>query len=129
VTFAGTMDQIAPVIDTNQHTALVTGSVENPTGELKIGQFATVTVLVPPANGEVTVPAEAVVEDGRESVVFVQDTADPTIFTRQAVRVVRRTQSTISLRDDTAVRPGTKVVSSGALMLNDAMDGLSVSTN
>ena len=36
---AGTVEEIGDIIDPNQHTALVTGHVDNPTGRLRAGQF------------------------------------------------------------------------------------------
>src|SRR5207244_10184684 len=68
--FAGRMERVGDLIDPNQHTALVTGHVDNPTGELKAGQYVTVTVELPPSPDELEVPATALVEDGRESGVF-----------------------------------------------------------
>jgi cobalt-zinc-cadmium efflux system membrane fusion protein len=121
--FRGELEQVASVIDPNQHTALVTGRVENPGGALKVGQFVTAAVELPPPSGEVELPADAVVEDGRESAVFVRRSADGP-FDRAAVRVSRRFRDTVCVRADGAVRPGDRVVTAGALLLRDAMDQL-----
>src|SRR5262249_36187269 len=79
----GTIEEIGYVLAPNQHTALVMGHVENrqpgwPTngggeGPLRAGQFVTATVSLPPPSGVVAVPATALVEDGNESIVFVQE--------------------------------------------------------
>ena len=71
----GFIDDIGYLIDPNQHTAVVRGHIPNPDGLLRAGQFVTAVVdLLPPKN-VVEVPISAIVEDGNESVVFVQ--ADP----------------------------------------------------
>ncbi|HJZ53714.1 MAG TPA: efflux RND transporter periplasmic adaptor subunit, partial [Gemmataceae bacterium] len=122
VAFPGTLDQIRPVIDLNQHTALVTGRVDNPDGSLKVGQFVTVSVELPPPPGEVELPADAVVEDGRESVVFVQPDPGELKFRRTPLQVTRRFRDGVCVRADGGVKPGERVVTSGALLLRDAMD-------
>lgn len=121
--FPGVLDKIGSVIDPAQHTALVTGRVDNPSGRLKVGQFVTATVKLPPPEDELEIPAAAVVEDGRESVVFIQADSDEARFIRSPVRVVRRLKDTIYVKK-AGVRPGHRVVTSGALLLQNAMAGL-----
>jgi cobalt-zinc-cadmium efflux system membrane fusion protein len=121
----GTLEKVSPVIDQNQHTALATGHVENPAGDLRVGQYVTVSVELPPPAGEVEVPAEAVVEDGRESVVFVQPDPARGEYVRHAVKVARRSRDVVFLRPaESGVRPGDRVVTAGALLLREAMDTL-----
>jgi hypothetical protein len=121
---AGTLDQFGSVMDTNQNTTVVGGRVDNPAGELKVGQFATVCVATPPPAGAVEVPTVAVVEDGRRSFLFVQ--RSETEFTRVNVHVLRRTRDRIFLRTDgDALHAGDRVVTTGALLLGEAMDGMS----
>jgi cobalt-zinc-cadmium efflux system membrane fusion protein len=122
VEFAGRLESVGAVIDPNQHTALVTGRVENPAGELKVGQFVTATVALPPPAGEVELPADAVVEDGRESVVFVARPGEAGRFDRTPVRVARRFRDSVCVRAGGGVKPGDRVVTGGALLLRDAMD-------
>jgi cobalt-zinc-cadmium efflux system membrane fusion protein len=123
--FPGTLDHVGDVIDPNQHTALVSGKVENPDGELKIGQFVTVSVDLPAPSNELIVPVDAVVEDGKESVVFVQPNPAAKDFVRCPVQVTRRTRDTIFLRAESpGVKAGDIVVTSGALILREAMDAL-----
>jgi cobalt-zinc-cadmium efflux system membrane fusion protein len=135
IVMQGQVDQIASVIDPNQHTALMTGQVDNSSGLLRAGQFVTATIKVPPSKYEVEVPTGALVEDGFESVVFVQPDPDKPCFERRRVCVARRFQDVVYLqalpqgRDadkmDT-IRPGERVVSSGAVLLNEAMADLPV---
>src|SRR5439155_9814415 len=77
-----TIEQIGAVIDPNQHTALLSGSIDNSDGALRIGQFVTATIDVPATGYEVEVPTTALVEDGRESIVFVQPDPNQPRFER-----------------------------------------------
>jgi len=125
VNFPGTLDRVGAVIDPNQHTALVTGMVANKDGELKIGQFVTVAIDLPAPTGEWIVPVDAVIEDGRESVVFVKPDPAGEHYLRRQVHVTRRTRDAIYVRAEAeGIRDGDRVVTSGALLLRDAMDAL-----
>jgi cobalt-zinc-cadmium efflux system membrane fusion protein len=80
------IELISPSIDPNQHTALVLGRVDNSDGRLKIGQFVTATVQLPVPRNAVAVPTSALVEDGDESIVFVQpDPATPRYSLRRVL--------------------------------------------
>ena len=65
---AGRFEQIGKVIDPNEHAALVTGWVDNGAGRLRAGQFVTATDRTAAAQGEVVIPASALVEEGERSV-------------------------------------------------------------
>ena len=123
--FTGTLGKISSVIDPVQHTALVCGKVDNSRGELKIGQFVTVSIQVPPSNHELRLPATALVENGWHSVVFVRPDEKESRFVRQQVHVVRRLRDEVFVQiAETGLRPGDVVVTAGALMLQNAMDQL-----
>jgi len=126
--FNGKLEKIGAVIDPSQHTALVTGHVENPSNDLKIGQFVNVTVQIPPPKHEVVLPATSVVEDGRQSVVFVQPDPKEPRFLRREVHVLRRFREEIYVKSvNGEVQPGDVIVTSGALMLQNALDQLPAS--
>jgi cobalt-zinc-cadmium efflux system membrane fusion protein len=125
--YRGELEQIGAVIDPNQHTALLKGHVDNSAGELKIGQFVTMTVQLKPRVGEVIVPTDAVVEDGQESVVFVQPNEKEPRFIRRSVQVKRRFHDFVYLKAGSGVNPNDRVVTAGALLLHDAMDDLPIS--
>src|SRR5262245_23801345 len=55
----GTIERIGEIIDPNQHTALAFGTVDNTEGRLRVGQFITATVLLPPSPYEVLIPTKA----------------------------------------------------------------------
>lgn len=124
-TFPGTLDKIGAVIDPSQHTALVSGRVENESESLKVGQFVTVSVQLPPPQHELELPATAVVEDGWRSVVFLQPIRDESRFVRQSVDVARRLHDKVYVRAvDSGIVPGDQIVVHGALLLQNALEQL-----
>lgn len=124
-TFFGTLEKVGAVIDPTQHTALMTGRVGNQSSGLKIGQFVTVTIQIPPPQNELELPANAVVEDGLQSFVFTQPLAGEFCFQRRPVQVTRRFRDRVYVRlTPEGLQPDDVVVTSGALMLQNAMDQL-----
>lgn len=138
----GTAEKIGDLIDPNQHTALVVGQVENKDGRMRAGQFITAQVELPPTLGEMETPIAALVEDGQESVVFIQpDPAEP-VYSMRKIDVTHRSGRTAcvcgsggrSLRFDASaaasragdnfLKPGDRVVVSGAVELRAALLGL-----
>jgi cobalt-zinc-cadmium efflux system membrane fusion protein len=135
VAYPGVLDRVGDLIDPNQHTALVTGQVDNADGKLRVGQYVNVTIEVPASPDEVEVPATALVEDGVESVVFVQPDPDKPHFVKRRVAVVRRGAEVVVLRCGkelpagcAAVKAGERVVVGGAVLLKDALGDLPLAT-
>jgi cobalt-zinc-cadmium efflux system membrane fusion protein len=116
----GDLEQIGELIDSAQHTAVIMGTVKNEDGELRAGQFVTVTIILPPAEDEIEIPTTALVEDGKDSVVFVQPDPKVAKFERRKVTVSRRFHDMVYLRG--SLEPGELVVVSGSLLLHDAMN-------
>lgn len=98
VGLVGKVERVGDVVDPTQHTVLITGFVDNPEGRLRAGQFITATIEFPPAADEIQVPTSAVVEDGEESVIFIQPDPHKLEFTMRGVTVVRRTREVYSLK-------------------------------
>jgi membrane fusion protein, heavy metal efflux system len=94
----GLIDDIGYLIDPNQHTALVKGHIDNPKEVMRAGQFISATVELPPPDGVVEVPVDAVVEDGQLCVVFVQDKAHKDHFTMRRVQPTQRFDKTVFIR-------------------------------
>jgi membrane fusion protein, heavy metal efflux system len=116
----GTLEQIGDIIDSTTHTAMVSGIVDNPRGELKSGQFVTAIVRIAPPGGEIEIPTAALVEDGKTSVVFVQPDPKVNRFVRHFVTVSRRFYDVAYLQNG-EIRDGDKVVIGGALQLNQVL--------
>jgi cobalt-zinc-cadmium efflux system membrane fusion protein len=94
----GTIDEIGYVIDPNQHTAVIKGYVENPGQQIRAGQHVTVTVNIPPPDDVVEIPADALIDDGKQSLVLVQpDPARPK-FTMRRVEVIKRQGGKVRVR-------------------------------
>ena len=78
------------MIDPNQHTAVIKGYVENPGEHLRAGQFISATVPIPPPAGVVEIPLTALMDDGQQSIVFVQPDAAKAQYTMRRVQVTNR---------------------------------------
>ena len=137
----GTIDEIGYVIDPNQHTAVIKGYVENPGKHIRAGQYITATVNIPPPDDVVEIPTDALLEDGLQSLVFVQPDAAKHDFTMRRVQVTNRFERTVFVRDTPipkeqqltaedkdegrlpveALRPGERVLVSGSVELKAAL--------
>lgn len=69
--FSGRIARIAPNVSATSRTLTVEAEIENQSGALKPGQFATVRILQPRPVAAVLVPARAVITDAGVSRVFV----------------------------------------------------------
>ena len=129
----GRFDQVGCIIDPNQHTALVMGWVDNPDGKLRVGQFVTTRLEIPPPQGEVVVSASALCEEGDHTCVFVQSDGKPT-YVRRSVAVTRRLGDKVYIRgrptpEETRrglepLTPGEQVVVSRVVELAACLDSL-----
>ena len=95
---AGSIDDIGYIIDPNQHTAVVKGYINNVGGKLRAGQFVSATVELPPPPDVVEVPIDAVVDDGQQSIVFVQTDAQKQQYTMRRVELLQRFDTTAFVR-------------------------------
>jgi cobalt-zinc-cadmium efflux system membrane fusion protein len=94
----GTIDEIGYVIDPNQHTAVIKGYVDNPGKRIRAGQYVTASVNIPPPDDVVEIPTDALVDDGLQSLVFVQPDAAIHQFTMRRVHVTHRFERTVFVR-------------------------------
>ncbi len=134
----GTIDTVGTLIDPTQHTGLLTGTIDNSEGKLRPGQFITARMQMPVTSDDVEIPSSALIEDGEESVVFVQPDAGRMEFELRPVCVTRREEHTVSVRSRLSeeerrgpagpllqpLRPGERVVVSGVLQLRQTLDNL-----
>jgi cobalt-zinc-cadmium efflux system membrane fusion protein len=136
----GTIDEIGYLIDPNQHTAVIKGYVENPGNRLRAGQFISASVNVPPPENVVEIPIDALVDDGRQSIVFVQPEANEGQFVMRRVKVTHRFEKTVFVRSvlvpeiersttpaneqrllPEPLLPGERILTSGAVELKAAL--------
>jgi cobalt-zinc-cadmium efflux system membrane fusion protein len=144
----GRIDEISYLLDVNQHSAVVKGFIENPrdadnpAGLLRAGQFITAQVELPPPTDVVEIPVGAVVDDGKQCVVFVQRDAAKAEFTMRRVEVTHRFEKTVFVRSTPAkvgwepttedkemgllakevLRPGERVLAGGVLELKKELE-------
>ncbi len=95
----GTIAEISYIIDPNQHTAVIKGYVGNPGKHIRAGQYVSATVQIPPPGDVVEIPVDALVDDGRQSLVFVQPDAAKRQYTMRRVDVTHRFDRTVFVRD------------------------------
>ena len=137
----GTIDEIGYLIDPNQHTAIIKGYVDNPGQRLRAGQYVAATVPIPPPAGVVEIPVDALVDDGQQSLVFVQTDATKPQYTMRRVQVTHRFDQKVFVRSTPipkeeqltareaeegllpkeALQPGDRVLQSGAGELKAAL--------
>jgi cobalt-zinc-cadmium efflux system membrane fusion protein len=94
----GPIEEIGYLIDPNQHTAIIKGYISNPKEQMRAGQFVSATVQIPPPKDVVEVPIDAVVEDGKYCVVFVQTEAGKQDYTMRRVQLTHRFEKTVYVR-------------------------------
>src|SRR5208337_2531609 len=135
---------IGYLIDPNQHTAVIKGYVDNPEKRIRGGQYVTASVNIPPPDDVVEIPTDALVDDGMQSVVFVQPDASIQRFTMRGVQVTQRFDRAVFVRSTpipkeeqlTAkeaeegllpkepLRPGERVLLAGSVELKAALQDL-----
>jgi membrane fusion protein, heavy metal efflux system len=118
VTRRGIVEQISQVVDPQRHTVEVRIRAENADHALRPNAFVEVSLTPDPSRRRVHVPGEAVVSDGKRSVVFV--THDAGRLERVPVTVGRRRDGEVELQDGLA--PGTRYVAKGAILLLNQLD-------
>jgi cobalt-zinc-cadmium efflux system membrane fusion protein len=94
----GKFTEIGKLIDPNQHTAVIKGFIPNPGGKILAGQFATAAVELLPNDEVVEIPNSAMVEDGRQSVVFVQIDPVKQLYQMKRVEVTARFENVVWVR-------------------------------
>jgi cobalt-zinc-cadmium efflux system membrane fusion protein len=128
------LQKIGFVIDPSQHTDPIMGRVDNSSGELRAGQFVTATVNLPAPPNVLSVPSSAIVEDGAESIVFVQPDPTKPRYVPRRVSVAMRLRDALYVRSKLTpeelkkglqeIRLGELIVTQGGLELQAALGDL-----
>lgn len=114
----GEITAINPVVDEASRTARVQGTLRNPEGLLKAGQFARVEVVLPEKLEVVMIPLSAVMAAAYGDSVFVVEEKDGKLTARQQfVRVGLRRGDFVSV--EKGLSAGDRVVSAGAFKLSN----------
>jgi cobalt-zinc-cadmium efflux system membrane fusion protein len=94
----GPIEEIGYLIDPNQHTAIIKGYIKNPKEQMRAGQFVSATIQIPAPKDVVEVPIDAVVEDGKYCVVFVETDPAQHRYTMRRVQLTHRFEKTVYVR-------------------------------
>ena len=127
--FTGRVSYLSARVDTDTRTVRARLDVANPRGRLRPGMFVQVELVDPhategqePRATSLVVPADAIVREGEEHLVFVA--AGERRFVRREVRVGRRAGGLVEVfpqHPQAGLAPGDPVVVEGAFLLKSAM--------
>jgi cobalt-zinc-cadmium efflux system membrane fusion protein len=95
---SGTISDIGYLIDPNQHTAVIKGYIDNPGEQIRGTQFVSSTVNLPPPDDVVEIPVDALVDDGKQALVFLETDAAKHEYTMRRVHVTQRFERTLFVR-------------------------------
>lgn len=113
--FVGTVYRISPALDSKTRAIKLRARIENPTGSLKDGMYAEVTVGEAKKREALSIPLTAVQHEGDSDFVYVEEMAG---------KYVRRTVTIGDTRGEKVIvlgglKPHEKVVSRGGLFVSE----------
>ena len=114
--YTGKISGISDVVEPEEQTVHFWAEIENPDHQLKPGMFADQTIILDKGVDVLSVPLEAVIEDGGSRFVFV---ASGATYTRHEIVVGAKDDRYIEIRD--GLLPGERVVVQGTHQLMQAM--------
>jgi membrane fusion protein, heavy metal efflux system len=112
-TFPGTVNYVGAEVDPQTRAVRIRTVVPNPGELLKPNMFVRALIGTEAGEGRVTVPAEAVQEDGAATFVFVEE--EPGQYRKRAVKVGAKLGGQVAVQS--GLLPGEKVVTNGAYQL------------
>jgi multidrug efflux pump subunit AcrA (membrane-fusion protein) len=115
-TFTGKISGISDVVEPEEQTVHFWAEIENPDHQLKPGMFAKQTIVLEKGVDVLSVPLNAVLEDGGSWFIFVEYGAT---YTRHEIVVGTKDDRYIEIRD--GVLPGERVVVQGTHQLMSAL--------
>ena len=101
---------VGRVVDPQKRSVPITFELANPPSAMAIGQGVTLRLITPPRGAEVAVPADAVVDDGGQMIVFVQTGGES--FERRPVTIGGPREG--GFLQVEGVDPGERIVTRGA---------------
>ena len=107
---AATLVSIGRVVDPQTRSVPITFEVVQPPASIAVGQGVTLRLITAAHEAEVAVPADAVVDDGGQPIVFVQIGGES--FERRPVRVGGSLEGGLVQVD--GLEPGERIVTRGA---------------
>ncbi|MFO0729168.1 MAG: efflux RND transporter periplasmic adaptor subunit [Myxococcota bacterium] len=117
-TVEGTLETVSEVVDPDRQTVPVRIRAPNLGRQLRPNSYVDLTLVTGQAGKLVQVPTDAIVSDGAQSVVFVEEGAG--VFRRRPVTVRRQNKDKAEI--SAGLTAGEKVVVVGALLLLNAIN-------
>ena len=114
----GSIETISEVVDQSRQTVPIRVRVDNQDRKLRPNAFVEAVLTPDPQRRIVVVPADSVVSDGLQSVVFSVE-ADGR-FRRRPVTIGRQYEGNVEIAN--GIKSGERVVTRGALLLLNALD-------
>jgi membrane fusion protein (multidrug efflux system) len=114
----GEVTAINPQVDEASRTARVQGTLANPDGVMRPGQFVEVDVVLPGADAVVAIPASSVVRSPFGDSVFVIEEAEGKMVARQQFVTLGGLRGDF-VAVEKGLSPGARVVSAGAFKLSN----------
>lgn len=115
---SGTITAINPLVSETTRSARVQGTLDNPDGLLRPGQFVRVSVVLPRQDEVVAVPISSVINDAYGASVFVIEESSGKFSARQRfIQLGRQKGDFVSVTK--GLLPSERVVSAGAFKLNN----------
>jgi membrane fusion protein, heavy metal efflux system len=114
-TFKARIIAIGAASDAATRRVTVRSEIPNPDGALKAEMFATFKIATGDAEPAPAVPADAVIWEGDQAVVWVE--RDELVFQRRKVKAGVEQNGLVQIRD--GLRPGERVVARGAIFVDN----------
>lgn len=118
IVFTGKITRISAVVNPEKRSVSIWTEVDNPSHKLKPGMFAEQTLVVEELNNVLSVPLDAVLEDGTTHIVFVES---GNAYIKHEVQVGVKDDQYIEIKD--GLLKGEKVVIQGTHQLMQASEG------
>ncbi len=116
--FAGKVGHVGDVLDPMTHTVKLRCLVPNPNGRLKPEMFAKIELTDMGRNKTILLPSRAILTDSEHSRVIVA--SDDNVYRKRVVEVGPEVDGKVRVRS--GLRPGEKVVTTGAIFLKREME-------
>jgi membrane fusion protein, heavy metal efflux system len=113
--FTGHISFISPTVDPSSRTVRVRCLIGNENRLLKPDMFARIKILAAASQRMAELPAAAVITEGAENFVFVEESHGR--FRRRAVQVKRDADGMVLI--ESGINPGERVVTAGGLLINE----------
>ena len=120
-TFHGTILHIDPTIDKTTHAMKARAEISNPTGDLKDGMLADVSIRLADTKPALLVPLSAIVRDGDKDYIYVKRGGAGSTYDRHPVTLGSIDGDDVEVLEGLA--EGETFVTHGALFIGSSTDG------